>query len=132
MFSIQVAFAHITAALTCLLFVESLAEWIVQCGIAVTPYNDTLPTVAAADGIDLASSLYKEYISHFSHLFTNLTEAASSKHVCETSDSALPEAELLSCFHTIWEFIKNIPLITTTMELFDLPGSITQNHQDMW
>lgn len=107
----------------CLIFVESVAEWIVEYGIVVLPHNGTVSN-GATDGIDLATSLYNEYTSHFSHLFINLTEIVPSK-------LAFPEAVSFSYFLKSWDFIKNIPLLTTTMKLFDLPGSITQNHQDM-
>jgi hypothetical protein len=60
------ASAHISSALVCILFVECLAEFVVQEGMAVTQ-NAGGSSNAQSCGTGLATSIYVEFTIHFSH-----------------------------------------------------------------
>ena len=112
---------HVIAALVSLVFLQCIIEWIIDEGIVKVTSDDSSGT------IDLASSLYDEYITHFSPIFKNFT------HINATNTTHSHQSWVISSFThgtSIYELItyswklmcSEIPLIETTLQIFDLPG----------
>mmetsp|Transcript_9644 Transcript_9644/g.11947 ORF Transcript_9644/g.11947 Transcript_9644/m.11947 type:complete len:526 (-) Transcript_9644:28-1605(-) len=93
MWGLTHAFTHVAAAISCLVFVQTIAEWMIYEGIVKVNLTNAMPEAlfldsskAAQQGhgggvdgaLDLAESLYDEYTNHFSHVFTNFTHVVNS------------------------------------------------------
>ena len=111
------------------------SEWAVQddiVKISVTNehYNAT----------NLASSLYENYKTHFFPILQNYTHPDSSKIAKYYADSQLERSSESSMIRSAlevllysWRWIYTaIPLLKTTLSIFDLPGLISKNHHEIW
>lgn len=105
---------HCCAALSCLLFIELLIEYSIVNHIL----SVDLPMKGIIeDGMSLHDTLYEEYTKHFASVFHN----------------SLNGDNPLGSFKE-WNLIRitrRIPLLQTTLSLFDLPGNIAQQHVDI-
>jgi hypothetical protein len=160
--------AHIIAALSCLLFVQSvtgkiqslmlmhrlfysnhfdwdsnlifyllifLLEWIVQANIVNLSVDNQ-----HFNGTHLASSLYENYKTHFFPVLENYTNPDSpnlaqyyAEKPIENEASLFMFRKVLEFFLDSWKWIYlSFPILKTTLSIFDLPGLIAQNHQDIW
>lgn len=127
------AMSHISSALTCLIFVECMAEFVMSEGF-VDAQNAGGAANTQSCGTGLATSLFDEYTTHFSHTLEdfNLLNATNS-----TSPPDLPpprrldEAfyEYFSSFF-LWLY-QEAPFLKTTLAIFDLPGIIGSTHAEM-
>eukprot|EP00978_Attheya_sp_CCMP212_P007821 scaffold18164_cov62-Attheya_sp.AAC.1 len=133
--------AHVFVALACLLFVECIVEWTIDENIVKVATGVAKSKWRGADeGIDLASSLYQEYKSHFSHIFDEISPASNMKF--SSSDDYLfvnrtGNMNSFQQFHAnayemvieaISWLVKTVPLLQATLQLFDLPGTIAEKH----
>jgi hypothetical protein len=123
------ALGHITCALGCLLFVQCLAEWVVKEDI-VTILTGSHATFEPEAGI--AASIYSEYKAHFYPFLQTFarTEAHTTSAISGTKKFSI--AVIVDAMRECWDFLlNNVPLLKTTLKLFDLPYIIAQNHFDM-
>ena len=131
---------HIAAALSCLLFVSVVTEWIVEESIVKISSGNG----SSADGIDLASSLYDEYQNHFSQvingMFTNFTDSSRSYNYdmersivtgMKNHSNSLQDI-FLQIVTKCWLWLSKFNVLTTTLNIFDLPGIVTQKHYEIW
>jgi len=132
-------FAHIVAALCCLVFVECAIEWLIDEGIV--KIHDAGKT-AAVEPTALASSLYQEYMAHFSHMFINVTplfQGNASNEFHDTVHQSVASMSAVQRLHAhayasvlrLLYWLNGIPLLQATLSLFDLPGRIAQRHTDL-
>jgi hypothetical protein len=132
--------AHLFAALACLLFVECIVEWTIDENIVKVATGVAKSKWRGADeGIDLASSLYQEYKSHFSHIFDEISPASNMK-LSSSGDLFVNRAGNMNSFQqfhanayemvieAISWLVKTVPLLQATLQLFDLPGTIAEKH----
>lgn len=121
--------AHISTALLCLLFVESMAEFVITEGMVATQ-NDNAPTQSCST--DLASSLFDEVI-HFADDFqadaTNSTFFNSCRELFQSSRYDERFYHLVSKAF-LWMY-NGAPLLKRVLEFFDLPGVIGSAHANM-
>ena len=121
--------AHISTALLCLLFVESMAEFVITEGMVATQ-NDNAPTQSCST--DLASSLFDEVI-HFADDFqadaTNSTFFNSCRELFQSSRYDERFYHLVSKAF-LW-MNNGAPLLKRVLEFFDLPGVIGSAHANM-
>mmetsp|Transcript_9815 Transcript_9815/g.10864 ORF Transcript_9815/g.10864 Transcript_9815/m.10864 type:complete len:1205 (-) Transcript_9815:65-3679(-) len=125
--------AHIAAALSCLLFVQSVTEWIVQDDIVnISVVNQHF------NGTNLASSLYDEYKQHFSPVLQNFTHPDSSKLAQYYVKQEIMKQENYFMFRRAlefildsWKWLTTIPLLKTSLSIFDLPGLVAHHHHDI-
>merc|ERR1712113_523782 len=116
-----------------------MTEWSIQEHIVkVTTRNRIKLLSNPEEGIDLASSLYQEYTEHVSHIFNNVTSFNTSAAYLNANiikNMGIFEQLFKKSYNTIAHVIKwlflEVPLLRTTMSLFDLPGHIAQKHSDM-
>ena len=113
----------------CLLFLQSAAEWVVYDKIITIsdPFESTVNQTG------LASSLYEEYETHFKPFLRHMT----SEYAKHYEDVSL--ISNIDTYHVIEKLAKipkwlfeHIPLLKTTLRIFDLPGIMAQTHSDMW
>lgn len=130
--------AHIFAALSCLLFVECIIEYgIKNVVVKVSIRDDSM--IIGGNATDLASSLYEEYTEHFSHIFRNVTMFGLLENPDDGTPLSAPELiqepNLTRQVHFAIVYalkaLSRIPLLITTLSLFDLPGHIAQKHTDI-
>jgi len=130
------ALTHICTALTCLLFVECMAEFVVSEGLVAVPRtNVDVPNQSCLGG--LASSIFDEYTTHFSHTLDDFPflNATNSTFFAE------PPGLFPSCRfdERLYERVSNTlrwmqeeaPLLKTALAIFDLPGTIGLAHVQM-
>ena len=122
---------HCFAALSCLLFIELLIEYaianhIISVDLPLNGAND--------DGMNLQDTLYEEYTTHFAHLFRhnfdeniNLPNYSKNKVFIEL----LFKTDFAQILFASLKKARDIPLLKTTLSLFDLPGQIAQQHVDI-
>jgi hypothetical protein len=131
---------HLFAALACLLFVECIVEWTIDENIVKVVTGVAKSKWRGADeGIDLASSLYQEYKSHFSHIFDEISPASNIKF-SSADDLFVNRTGNMNSFQqfhanayemmieAISWLVKTVPLLQATLQLFDLPGTIAEKH----
>merc|ERR1712238_60379 len=121
---------HVIAALVSLVFLQCIIEWIIDEGIVKVTSDDSSGT------IDLASSLYDEYITHFSPIFKNFTHINTTNtthsHQSWVISSLTHGTSIYELITYSWKLMcSEIPLIETTLQIFDLPGGLAQRHNDM-
>lgn len=132
--------AHIAAALVCLLFVECATEWLIDEGIVMV--NSGTLSKATRETTALASSLYQEYMDHFSYIFTNVTpilQGNSTEVLYETMSESFAAMSAFQRLHArayaglirLSQWLTRMPLLQATLSVFDLPGMIAQRHTDM-
>lgn len=128
--SVLHALAHISSALLVLLFVECMAEFVMNEGIIASQAENTQSLSTG-----LASSIFDEYNAHFSHVLEdfhivgNSTIFQSSQDILKScrSDERLYE-QLSSAFSWLY---REAPLLKTALAVFDLPGAIGSTHLEM-
>ncbi|KAL7538174.1 hypothetical protein ACHAXR_008335 [Thalassiosira sp. AJA248-18] len=134
------AAAHISCALTGILFLECMAEFVVSEGLVVTQ-NVAANTQSCGTG--LAFKIYDEFESHFSHpledfqlLGGNFTSNTSNPPFTSNPPDAFPSCrfdeslyEMLSS--TVSWLYHEAPFLKTTLAVFDLPGVIGSTHVAM-
>jgi len=128
------AMAHISSALICLLFVECMAEFVVSEGLVETQTNVGGAANAQSCGTGLATSIFDEYNTHFSH-------ALEDFQLLTTTNSTDPPDVLPSCRFDeyVYEMVLSTfswlyheaPFLKTTLAVFDLPGVIGSTHVEM-
>jgi hypothetical protein len=129
------AFAHITAAITCLIFVQYVAEWAVKEDII--SLNSLERSPLSPEPNTLAGSIYDEYKTHFYPALRNFTHTDSSLLQGPFRNEFVSyTASLIKVFvdfgNSFWDFLFcNVPLLKTTLKLFDLPSLVAQNHHYM-
>ena len=121
------AMAHISSALICLLFVECMAEFVVSEGLVETQTYVDGDANAQSCGTGLATSIFDEYNTHFSH-------ALEDFQLLNTTNSTDPPNLLPSCRFDeyVYEMVSSTfswlyheaPFLKTTLAVFDLPGVI--------
>ena len=127
------ACAHISSALVCILFVECLAEFVVQEGLVVTQSTGGSSN-AQSCGTGLATSIYDEFTIHFSHTLEDF-------ELLNTTNSTGFSYSLPSCRfdENFYEWVSSTfswlyheaPFLKTTLAVFDLPGIIGSTHVAM-
>mmetsp|Transcript_27634 Transcript_27634/g.42846 ORF Transcript_27634/g.42846 Transcript_27634/m.42846 type:complete len:1310 (+) Transcript_27634:227-4156(+) len=130
---------HIFAALSCLLFIECIIEYGIKNSIVKVSIPDDDYIVQGGNATDLASSLYEEYTEHFSHIFRNVTIFGLLENPDDNNSLSAPELlhelNLTQQVHFAIVYalktLSRIPLLSTTLSLFDLPGLIAQKHTDI-
>ena len=120
------ALAHISSALACLLFVECMAEFVVSEGLVVTQ-NVAGVTNTQSCGTGLATTIFDEYTTHFSHTLEDF-------QLLNATNSTSPPDLLPSCrfdenmfemaMRTLRWLYNEAPFLKTTLTVFDLPGVI--------
>jgi len=128
--------AHISAALSCLLFVQCVAEWSVREGIVDIVTSAQERHVYSTPGAGISASIYGEYKEHFYPILNNFT----------TNEFFFPQWDSGDKMHSILDAMKHsaeyasstgnylfstVPLLKTTLNFFDLPSLVAQNHHDM-
>lgn len=127
--------SHVGSALLCLLFVECLAEFIVEEGLVATQDDDS-PDLQSC-GTGLASSIFDEYTSHFSHVLDDfqLLDSTNSTLLTGCRDLFLStrfDERLYLYISNICSWIYHgAPLMKRTLSIFDLPGVIGNTHAKM-
>jgi len=125
---------QISAAFACLVFVECLVEWSIHEGIVKIASAATKKVQRNEEGINLASSLYEEYKEHF---FTFFSDMAQPPVLSETHHPIFTpfqefHAKAYDRTATVCYWIyTHVPLLKTTLAVFDLPGSLAQKHSDI-
>jgi len=129
------AFAHITAAITCLVFVQYVAEWAIKESIISLNSIERSPLTPNPNS--LAGSIYGEYKTHFYPALRNFTHTDSSllqgpfRNEFISYTASLIKV-LIDFGNSCWDFLfSNVPLLKTTLKLFDLPSLVAQNHHEM-
>mmetsp|Transcript_868 Transcript_868/g.1806 ORF Transcript_868/g.1806 Transcript_868/m.1806 type:complete len:1249 (-) Transcript_868:19-3765(-) len=133
--SLAHAFAHISSALVCMLFLECLTEFVVSEGLVGTQAIGAAANTQSC-GTGLATSIFDEYTIHFSHTledFQLLNATDSTFHdppdlfpSCRYDESLY---EMVS--HTLSWLYHEAPFLKTTLAVFDLPGIIGSTHINM-
>ena len=125
------ALAHISSALLVLLFVECMAEFVMNEGIIATQ------NVGKSQSLNtgLASSIFDEYNAHFSHVLEDFNLVTNST-MFESSQSSLqscrPDEQLYEKVSSVFRWIyTEAPLLKTALAVFDLPGTIGSTHLEM-
>lgn len=133
--------AHISAALSCLIFLQCVTEWSVREGIVSIMKSTEDRHVYSTPVGGISASIYGEYKEHFYPILNNFT----------TNDSSFPRWDLAwwdsgdtmrSIINAIRHFVEyasstgnflfsTVPLLKTTLNFFDLPSVVAQNHHDM-
>ncbi|GMH85648.1 hypothetical protein TrVE_jg6357 [Triparma verrucosa] len=128
-------FAHVVAALSCLMFVEFVTEWSIDVSlVSIDPVkNETL-----------ASSMYGEYEANFAKVFDTLPDVpqifgdspnittVAFVDISSGSDAVTFVASnvfslAVSCLSSLWSF----PLVKFLFTLFDVPSLIAHKHSTM-
>jgi hypothetical protein len=127
------AFTHVSTALLCLLFVECMAEFIISEGLVA---NQNVNSSTQSCGTGLASSIFDEYTSHFSHAldeFQLLSSKSTFLSSCrEIFQSSRLDERLYDMVSEIFSWLYNeAPLMKRMLEFFDLPGVIGSTHEKM-
>lgn len=111
-----------------------IKEWvvtdnIVKVSVTSDHYNAT----------NLASSLYENYKTHFFPILENYTHPDSSLLAHYYAESKHEEGKALYNLYIMelllrsWKWIyTTLPLLKTTLSIFDLPGLIAHYHQEIW
>jgi len=121
---------HIAAAICCLLFVQCVAEWVVKNDVVkiTTADSDILPESG------LGATIYDEYKTHFYPVLKNFTHPDSSLELDPLQSESLFVYIMTSIIEhssKICEYLfTHVPLLKTTLRIFDLPTVIAQNHHD--
>eukprot|EP00547_Thalassionema_nitzschioides_P009961 CAMPEP_0194229198 /NCGR_PEP_ID=MMETSP0156-20130528/43766_1 /TAXON_ID=33649 /ORGANISM="Thalassionema nitzschioides, Strain L26-B" /LENGTH=920 /DNA_ID=CAMNT_0038961739 /DNA_START=678 /DNA_END=3440 /DNA_ORIENTATION=- len=130
-------FGHIFAALTCLVFIQCAAEWLVKDNIIILSSDTEKHPFTRSEG-GLAGSLYDEYKEHFYPILKNFISWDPSPSPPVSLDAGFMTSVLMVIKSGIeigrasLEFLfSHVPLLKTTLNIFDLPTVIAQNHQDM-
>lgn len=127
-------FTHVLAAMICLLFVECMAEFIISEGLVST--QDDVSS-AQSCGTGLASSIFDEYESHFSHALddfkllgsTNSTFLSGCRNLLQSSRL---DEQFYGAVSETFSWVHNeAPLMKRVLEFFDLPGVIGSSHAKM-
>jgi len=129
------AFGHIIAALTCLIFVQCVTEWVVRDHIVTVTSAARHPFVPPETG--LAASIYGEYKIHVYPLLKNFTHVDSAFLTGPFSSGFM--SPIASRTNTAieygsrgWDYLfTHVPLLMTTLKVFDLPSLVAQHHHDM-
>ena len=116
-------FVHCVAALFCLLFVEFAIEY----GIANHILTVNVPVEGETEAMKLHETLYQEYSTHFAHIFQNVTAFGYYYFENEYGSGNLNQTYGMHLLTNLSKFLQ-IPLLQTTLSLFDLPGQIAQQH----
>ncbi len=133
--SLAHAFAHISSALICLLFVECMAELIVKEGLVATQ-DVGVGANAPSCGTGLATSIYDEYTIHFSHTLEDFEFLAAGNSTYRDPPDLLPSCRFDESLYEIvsgtfsWLY-HEAPFLKATLKIFDLPGIIGLTHVDM-
>ena len=88
----------------------------------------------------MASFLYGEYKNHFFPVLENYTHPESSKLAQYYAESQLENdsesfvlTHILEVLLNSWKWIyTTLPLLKTTLSIFDLPGLIAREHKVIW
>uniref|UniRef100_A0A7S3PVC3 Calcineurin-like phosphoesterase domain-containing protein n=1 Tax=Chaetoceros debilis TaxID=122233 RepID=A0A7S3PVC3_9STRA len=132
------ACAHIAAALTCVLFVQCVAEWSVREGIVNIASSVTERHVYSTPGAGISATIYDEYRTHFYPVLKNFTVANS--HTGPQFSRGIGDFDSLpDTIKQSIEFLNNlgdylfstVPLLKTTLNFYDLPSLVAQNHNEM-
>lgn len=148
------AAAHIIVALFCLILIECLVEWLVVDGIVKISTiisrgrgKSSPEPLIHGDGMsDLASCLYDEYTTHWSGALANFT-GNFTQHVnnmTASASSALDEstighmnilertnAYLFGSVAELFAWLSDLPVLSSTLYVFDLPGLVATKHYQM-
>ena len=128
------AAAHIFSALFCILFVECMVELAVSEGLVVTQnVDDSSDTQSCGTG--LATSIYDEFTTHFSHTLEDF-------QLLNTTNTTIDPPDLFpSCRfdESLYDMVSSTlswlyheaPFLKTTLAIFDLPGVMGSNHVAM-
>ena len=134
--SLTHSLAHISSALTCLLFVECMAEFVVSEGLVVT--QDVDGAENASCGTGLATSIYDEFTTHFSHTLEDfhLLNNYTNSTIFRDPPDLFPSCRFDESFYNVvsgtmsWLY-HEAPFLKTTLAVFDLPGVISNTHVEM-
>jgi len=149
------AAAHIIVSLLCLILIECLVEWLVVDGIvkiasSVSKGRGKLlrpePLIHGDGTSDLASYLYNEYETHWSGILANFT-GIFKEHLNQTVPfaSCVPNeneldhmnilermyAYLFSSAADVFAWLSKLPVLSSTLYVFDLPGLVATKHHKM-
>jgi hypothetical protein len=118
-----------------LVFVQYVAEWAIKEQIISLSTHER--NILTPNPNSLAGSIYDEYKTHFYPALRNFTYTDSSilqgpfRNEFVSSSASLIKA-LIEIGNSCWDFLfSNVPLLKTTLKLFDLPSLVAQNHHDM-
>ena len=148
------AAAHIIVSLFCLILIECLVEWlvvdsIVKISSVVAKGRGTLspePLIHGDGMSDLASCLYDEYTTHWSGALANFTGNITEhvNNMTASASSALDEntigrmnflerthAYLFGSAADLFAWLSNLPILSSTLYVFDLPGLVATKHYQM-
>mmetsp|Transcript_33849 Transcript_33849/g.71179 ORF Transcript_33849/g.71179 Transcript_33849/m.71179 type:complete len:1044 (-) Transcript_33849:143-3274(-) len=136
--SLAHAFTHISSALICILFLECMAEFVVNEGLVVTQ-NVGGATNAQSCGTGLATSIYDEYTIHFSHTLEdfniqmlNATNTTLFRDPPDLFPSCRFDERLYSMASETFSWVYHeAPFLKATLTVFDLLGIIGSTHVDM-
>ena len=131
------ASAQIFSALICILFVEFMAEIVVNEGLVVVATqkiaSDGLNSESCGTG--LASTIFDEYTIHFSHTledFKLLNMTNSTTCAPEALHSYRIDERFYEMVSSIISWLyREAPFLKTTLSVFDLPGIIGSTHVEM-
>lgn len=90
------------------------------------------------NGTNLASSLYEEYRTHFFPVFEKYTHPDSSKlaqyyEANKIQQQSTIVGQLLQITLDFWKWVYfTFPLLKTTLSIFDIPGLIAREHNNIW
>lgn len=132
--SLAHAITHISSALICILFVECLAEFVVQEGLVATQHAGGISNTQSC-GTGLATSIYSEFTIHFSHTLEDF-EILKNTTNSTTMNQSLPSYRFEESVYTwvsstfSWLY-HEAPFLKTTLAVFDLPGIIGSTHVAM-
>merc|ERR1712194_281971 len=115
--SLAHAFAHIFSALVCVLFLELMAEFVVNEGFVVSQNMDGSTN-------RLASSIYDEYTTHFSHTLEDFQLLNTTNSTFQNPPDASPACRF---DESLYELVLNTvgwlqheaPLLKTVLAVFD-------------
>mmetsp|Transcript_16000 Transcript_16000/g.29015 ORF Transcript_16000/g.29015 Transcript_16000/m.29015 type:complete len:405 (-) Transcript_16000:279-1493(-) len=133
--SLAHAFAHISTALTCILFLECMAEFVVNEGLVVTQ-NVGRAANTRSYGTGLATSIYDEYTIHFSHTLEDFQLLNTTNSTFRDPPDLFPSCRFDESLYEMvsgtfsWLY-HEAPFLKTTLAVFDLPGIIGSTHVDM-
>eukprot|EP00580_Thalassiosira_gravida_P018562 CAMPEP_0201659352 /NCGR_PEP_ID=MMETSP0494-20130426/2169_1 /ASSEMBLY_ACC=CAM_ASM_000839 /TAXON_ID=420259 /ORGANISM="Thalassiosira gravida, Strain GMp14c1" /LENGTH=1330 /DNA_ID=CAMNT_0048136815 /DNA_START=37 /DNA_END=4029 /DNA_ORIENTATION=- len=136
--SLAHAFAHISSALICILFLECMTEFVVNEGLVETQ-NVGGATNAQSCGTGLATSIYDEYTIHFSHTLEDFNIQmlnATNTTLFRDPPDLFPSCRFDERFYSMasetfsWVY-HEAPFLKATLAVFDLLGIIGSTHVDM-
>ena len=130
--SVLHALAHISSALLVLLFVETMAEFVMKEGMVASQNVGRSQSLSTG----LASSIFDEYNAHFSHVLEDFHIVGNNStlfhHSQEELRSCRADEELYEKVSSTFSWIyREAPLLKTVLAVFDLPGTIGSTHMKM-